>query len=276
MRRRPPVSSGLPKASWGSSRSSRRTRPTSSSRSEAGSHESKNRPARGRIPRSAGRDAREGRLDSGGQGSRVRGDGAASASRDRRRPGGARHDRRPDRRAARARTTRHHDLRQSAAGRPGARSDACGREVPRLRSRGSVPDARRPLARLRVRGAESRSAQGGEAREARLRRARFLPRGAPLTTHRGLSRRRFSATPDSTTRASKVSSGRSRGRSPGGREARRSSRIRSVERSTSSRRRRRRPARTSGSPSIGRFRPMQRRCCTRRSDAGVRGRPRRS
>ena len=89
-----------------------------------------------------------------------------------------------------------------------------GREVPRLGSGRPLPDARRPFARLRLRRAQGRPAKGGEAREARTSPgSASIPRSF-ASTRRGPSRRRCSATQASTTRASRVSSARSRGRSP--------------------------------------------------------------
>ena len=142
--------------------------------------ESPHRPARRGIPRPPRGRARRVGLAPGDQGAGVRGDGGAPASRDGRRAGGARDDRRSQRRAARDRTARDDDLREPAAGRRCAGPHARGRQAPRSRSRRALSDAHRPLARLRVRRAEGGSAQGREAREARLRGPRLLSGGAPL------------------------------------------------------------------------------------------------
>ena len=65
---------------------------------------------------------------------------------DRRRPGGARHDRRPERRAARDRRAGDHGLREPAPGRPAARGDARRGEAARRRARADLRRAHRPLA----------------------------------------------------------------------------------------------------------------------------------
>ena len=66
-------------------------------------------------------------------------------------PAGARDDRRPQRRAARDRRSSDDGLREPAAGRRRARPHAVRRQDLRRRSGGALPDADRPLARVRVR-----------------------------------------------------------------------------------------------------------------------------
>ena len=91
---------------------------------------------------------------------RVRRDGRAPASRDRRRARRARHDRRPERRAARDRPPDDHRLREPAAGRAAARGRARdrpdARAPPRRRSSRSSPTARAASCTSRARPSRSR------------------------------------------------------------------------------------------------------------------------
>ena len=80
------------------------------------------------------------------------------------------------------------DLCEPASGRRRPRPHALGGQAPRRGSGRALSDADRPLARLRLRRPEGGSAQGREAREARVRRPRLLPGGAPLLPA-GASRR---------------------------------------------------------------------------------------
>ena len=120
--------------------------------------------------------------------------------------------------------------------------------------------ARRPPARLRLRRAQGRSGDGGEADEAPPARSRLVSGGAPRLPAAHGRRAACSATRASTTTASAASSSRSTSSSPASRAGRRSSRIPSAARSTSSARRPSARAATSTSRSTTRSSRRPRAC----------------